>query len=165
VGHGLEPASPGWFVLNAREARWREGVFGAGTTFEGGDEFEQLGINLNVIEPGQPLCMYHREDEQEDFLVLSGECLLLVEEQERPLKAWDFVHCPAGTNHVFVGAGSGPCTLLAVGSRSGGAIVYPVSELARRHNAGVPKETPSPDEAYAPYPRGHEAQYREDWLR
>jgi uncharacterized cupin superfamily protein len=152
-------------VLNARDARWREGVFGAGTTFEGAPEFEQLGININVIEPGQPLCMYHREDEQEDFLVLAGECLLLVEEQERPLKAWDFVHCPAGTNHVFVGAGNGPCTLLAVGSRSGGGIVYPVSDLAQRHKAGVPKETPDPDEAYAPFPRGDEAPYREGWLR
>jgi uncharacterized cupin superfamily protein len=151
-------------VLNAHDARWRKGVFGAGTTFEGDPEFEELGININVIEPGQPMCMYHREEEQEDFLVLAGECLLLVEEQERPLKAWDFVHCPAGTNHVFVGAGTGPCTVLAVGSRSGGGIVYPVSELAQRHNAGVPKETPDPDEAYAPFPRGDEAPYREGWL-
>jgi uncharacterized cupin superfamily protein len=167
VGHGLEPAGPGWFVLNAREARWRQGVFGAGTTFEGdGDlEFAQLGINLNVLEPGQPLCMYHREEEQEDFLVLAGECLLLIEGEERPLKTWDFVHCPAGTDHVFVGAGKEPCTLLAVGSRNGGEIVYPVSELAQRHSAGVPSETRSPAEAYAPFPRGEEAPVRQGWLR
>jgi uncharacterized cupin superfamily protein len=166
VGQGLEPASPGWFVLNARDARWRAGFFGAGTTFEGSDggEFAQLGININVLEPGQPMCMYHREEEQEDFLVLAGECLLLVEEEERPLKAWDFVHCPAGTNHVFVGAGAGTCAILAVGSRTGGAIVYPVSELARHHDAGVPKETPDPKEAYAPFPHGHDEAFREGWL-
>jgi uncharacterized cupin superfamily protein len=166
VGHGLEPAGPGWFVLNVRDARWREGVFGAGTNFEGDDdaEFAQLGINVNVMEPGQPLCMYHREQEQEDFLVLAGECLLLVEEETRQLRAWDFVHCPAGANHVFVGAGTGPCTLLAVGSRSGGEIVYPVSELAQRHHAGVPQETKEPNEAYAPFPRVQEAPYRETWL-
>jgi uncharacterized cupin superfamily protein len=166
VGNGLEPAGPGWFVLNAKDVRWRKGVFGAGTFFEGeGDaHFPQLGINIGVLEPGQPMCMYHREEEQEDFLVLSGECLLLVEEQERSLKAWDFVHCPTGTNHVFVGAGTGPCIILSVGSRSGGGVTYPVSELARKHNAGVPKETTKPEEAYAPYPHGSEAPFEPGWL-
>jgi len=167
VGHGLQPAGPGWFVLNAREARWQEGFFGAGTVFEGdGDgSFGQVGINIGVLEPGQPLCRYHREEEQEDFLVLSGECLLLIEGEERLLKAWDFVHCPPGTEHVLVGAGHEPCAILAVGSRSGGEIVYPVSELAQRHNAGVARETNDPAEAYAEFPPGGEAQYREGWLR
>jgi uncharacterized cupin superfamily protein len=108
--------------------------------------------------------MYHGEEEQEDFLVLAGECLLLIEGEERPLKAWDFVHCPSGTEHVFVGAGTGPCAVLAVGSRSGGGVVYPASELAQRHGAGVPVETRKPEEAYADFKRDTDVAYREGWL-
>ena len=107
---GLVPEGEGWFVLNAREARWQdEGPLGVMCFFEGDVAFPQLGINLNVLEPGQPMCMYHWEADQEDFLVLSGEALLIVEGEERPLRAWDFVHCPPGTKHVIVGAGEGPC--------------------------------------------------------
>src|SRR5579875_2225125 len=94
---GLVPQGAGWFVLNAREARWLDGEFGAYTRFEGEPGFPKLGFNIGVLAPGQPACYYHAEDEQEDFLVLSGECLLLIEGEERPLKAWDFVHCPPWT--------------------------------------------------------------------
>jgi uncharacterized cupin superfamily protein len=165
---GLVPAGPGWFVVNAREAKWMSSdAFGYGTVFEGEGEagFAQLGINIGVLAPGQPACMYHRENQQEDFLVLYGECLLLVEEQERRLGPWDFVHCPPETNHVFVGAGDGPCAILAVGARlANEEIVYPESELARRHNAGVETETPNPREAYAKYERPVEVPYRDGWL-
>jgi uncharacterized cupin superfamily protein len=163
AGSGLAPEGAGWFVLNARDARWREGDFGAFTGFEGDARFPQLGINIGVLEPGQPACMYHRENEQEDFLVLSGECLLLIEGQERSLKAWDFVHCPPWTEHVFVGAGAGPCAILAVGSRSDGSVLYPVNELARKHGAGVDTETGEPDEAYARFRPDADAEYR-GWL-
>jgi uncharacterized cupin superfamily protein len=162
--HGLEPAGEGWFVLNAREAKWLDGHFGAYTRFEGPSRFPQLGFNIGVLAPGQAACYYHGEDEQEDFLVLSGECLLLIEGQERRLGQWDFVHCPAWTEHVFVGAGEGPCTVLAVGSRSGGDVVYPRSEVALRHRAGVEVETREPREAYAEIPPDAEVTYREGWL-
>jgi uncharacterized cupin superfamily protein len=145
---GLAPVGEGWFVVNAREARWLEGDFGAYTRFEGAARFPRLGINIGVLEPGQPACMYHGEDEQEDFLVLSGECLLLIEGEERLLRRWDFVHCPAWTEHVFVGAGDGPCAILAVGSRTGGGVLYPRNDVALRHGAGVEADTPDPDEAY-----------------
>jgi uncharacterized cupin superfamily protein len=160
---GLVPKGEGWFVVNAKEARWLEHEkFGSGTTFEGEPEFDQLGINIGVLEPAQPACMYHRENQQEDFLVLFGECLLIVDGEERPLKAWDFVHCPPGTNHVFVGAGEGPCAIVSVGRRLGDKeeIVYPVEQVALRHGAGVEEETPEPKTAYAPFPRAAEAPYR-----
>jgi uncharacterized cupin superfamily protein len=117
-----------------------------------------------VLEPGQAACYYHGEDEQEDFLVLSGECLLLIEGQERRLGAWDFVHCPQWTEHVFVGAGDGLCAVLAVGTRSDGDVIYPASELARRHRAGVEHETRAPEEAYAGVPPDTAVGYREGWL-
>jgi uncharacterized cupin superfamily protein len=158
---GLVPKGEGWFVVNAKEARWIEGeAFGSGTVFEGDPKFKQIGINIGVLQPGQPACLYHREDAQENFLVLFGECLLLVEGEERPLKAWDFVHCPPWTDHVFVGAGQEPCAILAVGSRERDDIVYPVSELARRYGASVEQETPDPKEAYTPFGRPAEAPYR-----
>lgn len=124
-------------------------------TFEGDVRFTELGIGFHVIWPGQPNALYHAESAQENFLVLSGECLLLVEGQERPLRAWDFVHCPPGTEHVFVGAGSGPCVLVMAGRRGlpGKSIVYPANELARRHGAGVDEETTSAQEAYAGFER------------
>ena len=75
--------------------------------------------------------MYHRENAQEGFLVLAGECLLIVEEKERRLTAWDFFHCPGGTEHMIVATGEEAAVVLAVGARGrgvGGGIVYPVSE-------------------------------------
>lgn len=166
TGAGIVPKGPGWFVVNAKEALWREGHFGSYTRFEGPEShFDQVGVNIGVLQPGQPACMYHREDEeQEGFLVLAGECLLLVEGEERPLRAWDFFHCPPGTEHVFVGAGDGPCAILALGSRTKGGVVYPVSELARRHEAGVETETATPAEAYARFPEDTDTPYREGWL-
>jgi uncharacterized cupin superfamily protein len=161
---GLAPRGEGWFVVNAREARWFDGDFGAYTRFQGDAPFPRIGVNIGVLTPGQPACMYHGEDEQEDFLVLAGECLLLVEDEERRLRAWDFVHCPPWTEHVLVGAGDRPCAILAIGGRTGGDVVYPVSELARRHGAGVDAETTDPREAYARYRRDVEVAYREGWL-
>jgi uncharacterized cupin superfamily protein len=149
AGEGLAPKGEGWFVLNACDARWLDGEYGAFTRFEGDVRFTRVGLNIGVLQPGQPACMYHREDEQEDFLVLSGECVLLIEGEERQVKAWDFVHCPPGTDHVFVGGHDGPCTILAIGTRTGGDVVYPESKLAQRHGAGVETETTEPDEAYA----------------
>jgi uncharacterized cupin superfamily protein len=161
---GLVPAGEGWFVPNALDARWLEGHFGAYTRFEGDARFPSVGINIGVLAPGQAACWYHGEDEQEDFLVLSGECLLLIEGEERRLKRWDFVHCPAWTEHVFVGAGDGPCAILAMGTRLTDSVVYPVSELARRHAAGVERETRDPREAYADLPRDVATPYRDGWL-
>ena len=114
---------------------------------------------------GQPSALYHREGNQEDFLVLAGECLLLVEGEERQLRAGDFVHCPPGTDHVFVGAGETDCAILAIGTRSGGGVVYPFAEVARRHGAGVEQETASSDEAYAGFPKPVPAAFRPEWLR
>ena len=162
--NGTVPRGEGWFVLNTRDAAWRDSDFGAYTRFEGDVRFPQIGINIGILAPGQPSCMYHAEDEQEDFLVLYGECLLLVQGQERRLKAWDFVHCPAWTEHVFVGAGDGPCGLLAIGTRGGGDIVYPASELAQRHRAGVERETKEPKEAYASYTDDRSVPFDERWL-
>src|SRR4029450_4201694 len=127
--------------------------------------FPQFGINIQVLEPSQPNCMYHGENAQENFLVLSGECLLLVNGEERPLKQWDFVHSPPWTEHVFVGAGDGPCVILMVGARPGHEeLLYPVVDVARKHDAGVEKETPSGREAYAQFPKSKERRYIEGTL-
>jgi uncharacterized cupin superfamily protein len=166
---GLVPAGEGWYVLNAREAAWHgNDEFGRWCHFEGDVRFEELGINVSVLAPGQPACMYHGESNQEDFLVLAGECLLLVEGEERPLKAWDFLHCPPWTEHLLVGAGSGQCLVLAVGARQADdEIVYPVAEVAQRHGGSVEKETRSPEEAYARFSKTAPRPYRDgdlpDW--
>jgi uncharacterized cupin superfamily protein len=138
-----------------REAQWiHNEKFGAGVTFEGSSRFPQCGVNIQVMWPGQPNGYYHAEEGQEDFLVLSGECLLLIEGEERRLKAWDFVHCPPWTEHIFVGSGDGPCVFLGVGARHAGeGLVYPVSELALGHKAGVTEKTTSGEVAYADAPQ------------
>jgi uncharacterized cupin superfamily protein len=170
---GLVPKGDGWFVLNAREARWlhtpgRSAICEFEGAFEGEQDFLQLGINLNVLEPGVSMGMYHWEADQEDFLVLAGEVVLIVEGEERPLRQWDFVHCPAGTKHIIVGAGEAPSLVLAVGARQhsgspdwGG---YTVDEAALRHGAGVEQETTDPKQAYARFPRREPTRYRDGWL-
>jgi uncharacterized cupin superfamily protein len=160
----VRPAGEGWFIVNARDAVWVDGVFGAYTRLEGEHRFPHLGFNIAVLNPGQPACYYHSEADQEDFLVISGECLVLIEGQERTLKAWDFIHCPPWTEHVFVGAGEGPCTILAVGARMGGGVSYPVSELALRYGAGVQQEVQEPGKAYAGLPADQPVGYQDGWL-
>jgi uncharacterized cupin superfamily protein len=153
-GSGLMPASGGWFVVNVRDAEWWFAeTRGGRCAFENeyGDppvEFDQLGINLTVLEPGQAT-LYHAESNQEAFLVLSGECTLIVEDQERRLRRWDFFHSPPWTEHALVGAGGGPCVLLAAGSRSSPDVRYPASEPAARHGASVAESTSDWRQAYA----------------
>ncbi len=160
---GLTPKGDGWFVVNARDARWmRDATFGDYCVFEGETDFPQFGINIHVVEPGQPNGMYHAESNQEAFLVLSGECLLIVEGEERPLRQWDYFHCPPETPHVLVAAGDAPFVYVAFGPRQkGSSLVYAVDEIAQKRGASVDKETSSGEEAYAgrayrfgPYPGG-----------
>jgi uncharacterized cupin superfamily protein len=161
--HGLEPAGDGWFVVNARDAPWfHTHELGSACFFEGESaRFPQVGVNVNVLQPGQPGAMYHAEDAQEDFLVVAGAAVLIVEGQERPLTAWDFVHCPANTEHVIVGAGDGPCIYIAVGARRRGRkLVYPVDETALKHGAAVEAETATPAEAYARFREPQLGPYR-----
>lgn len=147
---GVVAASPGWYVLNVGEARWmRSEEGGEWADFAPESEFAEYAIGPHVLQPGQPNGLYHSENMQEDFLVLYGECILIVEEQERHLKAWDFFHCAPGTHHILVGAGDGPCAILMVGARGEGKkLHYPVSEVAARHGASSPVDTDTSTEAY-----------------
>jgi uncharacterized cupin superfamily protein len=171
---GLVPATPGWFVVNARDARWnarpgRQSVsFTGKTEWDADTYFPMLGVNLAVIDPGEPNSMYHWETEAEAFLVLSGEALLIVEGQERPLRQWDFVHLPPKTEHVVVGAGDGPCVVLAMSSREnqqfGPYGEYVANEVARRYGASPEETTQDGEEADAGWPESQPSRYREGWL-
>ena len=167
--HGLVPTGDGWFVLNARDSRWYHGESrGAFCDFEGDQDFPQVGVNLQVLMPGQPMAMYHWEVDQEDFLVMSGEALLIVEGEERTLRAWDFFHCASLTKHTIVGAGAGPCIVVAIGARAnqdgpdwGG---YTADETAARHGVGVEEDTNEPETGYANWIRRQHTGYQEGWL-
>lgn len=173
---GLVPQGDGWFVLNAREAEWWTLRTGGGAmcdfegaVVDGAPYFPQVGINLTLLDPGEPMTMYHWEVDQEDFLVLSGEALLVIEGEERTIRQWDFVHCPSATNHAIIGAGTAPCLLLAVGgrvNRSKGKEwgAYTVDETALRRGAGVERETTKGSEAYARFPPSGPTRYRDGWL-
>ena len=166
VDSGIAPLSVGWFVVNAADAAWlTNDAFGARCVFEANRPvlrrrpdlepctFPEVGVTLAVLEPGRPSGRYHAESNQEDFLVLVGECLLVIEGQERMLRAWDFVHCPPDTEHVFVGTGDRPCVIVMVGRRSPDRTIrYPVSGPAGRHGASVAVATDSPAAAYADVP-------------
>ena len=154
--YGLAAATEGWFSVNLRDAAWMTNeYFGAACVIEtDAVPFTGVGYTIHVLTPGRPSGLYHRESDQEDFLVLSGECLLLVESEERRLHAWDFVHCPAGTEHIFVGAGDGPCVIFMAGAREHGHNAeYPDNELARRHGAAARAEDCAARRPYAPYPK------------
>jgi uncharacterized cupin superfamily protein len=114
-----------------------------------GVRWPDTGVNIQVMQPGQPNGRYHSEPVQEDFLVLHGECVVILEGEERTLRQWDFLHCPAGTEHIFVGAGHGPCAVLMIGSRRKDEAHYPVNELAASYDASVTSATDDPAEAYA----------------
>jgi uncharacterized cupin superfamily protein len=156
---GVVVSSDGWFVLNLADAVWKRNEKGGeySDVEPEGRRFEQYGIGVHVLQPGQPNGLYHAENVQEDFLVLSGECVLLIEEEERRLQPFDFVHCAPGTHHIFVGAGDGPCAILMVGARGEGKTLhYPVSELAAKYDASASEDTENPHEAYREWPGGFE---------
>jgi uncharacterized cupin superfamily protein len=158
--YGRYVTSDGWFVLNLADAlaARNEAKGGAEYPIEGRDaRFRDFGVNVHVLWPGEPNGLYHSEGLQEGYLVLSGECTLIVEEQERTLRQWDYVHFPAGTRHIAVGAGEGPCAVLMIGARREvEELFYPVSEVAARHGASAARETSDPDEAYADWPGDYE---------
>src|SRR5436309_11632614 len=171
--HGLVPKGERWFVLNMRDAVWRHvdgrgAVCVVGDDFEGGRHFEQLGVNPFVLGPGEPMAMYHWEADQEDFLVVSGEAVLIIEGEERQLRAWDFVHCPPNTKHVIIGAGSGPCVVIAVGARERStgpdSLGFTVDEVAKGRGASVEEDTMDGGIAYASLPRREPTAYRAGWL-
>jgi uncharacterized cupin superfamily protein len=171
---GLVAAGAGWFVVNARDARWIERPgrghslpFTGWTEDEAETHFRELGVNLVALGTGEPIGMYHWEADCENFLVLFGQGLLIVEGEERPLRQWDFVHCPPRTNHVIVGAGDGPSVVVAVGARAAsdddwGA--YTVDEAAIRHGAGVETATTKGAEAYARFTQPVPRTYQDGWL-
>jgi uncharacterized cupin superfamily protein len=171
--NGLVVDGEGWFVVNARDSRWKdEGPLGSYCTFEGKRRFPHFGINISVLEPGERIGMYHRENAQEAFLVLAGECTLIVEGEERRLTEWDFFYCAPGTEHVIVASAEQSAVVLAVGARGrgvGGGIVYKVCKKAARHGASVVRETADPAVAYAKdwakLPRSRFVKYRRGWLR
>ena len=153
--YGRYITSDGWFVLNLGEALAVRNEAKGGVTYpiESREHpFESVGVHLRVLPPGEPNGLYHSEAGQEGFLVLSGECTLIVEEEERQLRQWDYFHCPAGTRHILVGAGAGPCSVLMIGARPDEPIRYPVSMVAARYAASVATETDNPDEAYEGWP-------------
>ena len=154
---GAVVSSPGWFVLNLADTVWQQHErAGVWSDFEGGD-FEQFGIGVHVLQPGQPNGRYHSEAFQEDFLVLGGECLLIVNGEERRLKQWDFFHASPGTYHIRIGAGDGPCAILMAGARGeGNKIHYPRDKVAARHDASSPEDTNDSQVAYSDWSRTFE---------
>jgi uncharacterized cupin superfamily protein len=172
---GLAPGGEGWFVVNARDARWRERpgqgfslALTGSTDYEAETFFTKLGVNLAILGPGEPISIYHWENEQEGLLVLYGEAVLLVEGEERPLKQWDYFHSPPGCKHTIVGAGNGPCAVLAVGSRQfmatddwGG---YSADPLAERYGVSPAADTSDSVAAYARFGETTFTRYRDGWL-
>lgn len=157
-----------WYVRNLREMKWWDRGPRGSVSELVGDEQAQVGVNLFVLEPGQPMSMYHWETDQEDFLVLSGEAVLIVEDEERPLRQWDYFHKPVGVSHTIVGAGDGPSAILAIGAREhqhgpdwGG---YPFSDVAMKYDASTEEETTDPDVAYARFPDRQPGEFRDGWL-
>lgn len=172
--HGLVPSGEGWFVVNAKEVSWWT-ADGLAMSRLGGDVyFEQLGIGIDYLGPGQPLAVYHRENDQEDFLVVAGSGSVVVEGEERQLRQWDFVHCPRGTAHVLVG---GPMVLISVGAREHHVAKgddgkpkltddwgeYVPDPVAAKHGASVDEPTRDPKVAYDGWEQPEKAAYG-GWL-
>ncbi len=153
--YGRYVTSDGWFVLSLTEALAVRNDEKGGSVYplEAREaRFRDFGVNVRVFEPGEPNALYHAETGQEGFLVLAGECTLIVEDEERTLRQWDYFHCPSQTRHVIVG-GESPCVVLMIGARPEvETLLYPVSRVAAKYGASVAKETDDPDEAYADWP-------------
>jgi uncharacterized cupin superfamily protein len=151
--HGKQATSPGWFVLNLRDVPWE--TMPRGGTWSMLDSMDQqlgqFGIGVHVLPPGEAPGFYHWESDQEGFLVLAGECVLIVEGEERRMRQWDYFHCPPGTRHIMVGAeGDEVCAVLMVGARTRGKLTqYPADPVAARYDVSVERDAENSGEAYA----------------
>jgi uncharacterized cupin superfamily protein len=158
----------GWYVRNLGDLKWWDRPSRGFVAELVDDDAAQVGVNLFVLGPGESMSMYHWEADQEGFLVLSGEALLIVDDEEKPLRQWDYFHKPAGVSHTIIGAGSGPSAILALGGREHqagpGWGAYPYSDVAMKHDASAEAETTNADVAYARFPNRTETEFREDWL-
>lgn len=154
---GRLPAGPGWFILNLAEMAWETvpgyGVWRGFDWDRTSDDGPGLGVHIHVLQPGEAPGYYHAEAAQEGFVVLSGECLAIVEGQERAMRQWDYLHTPPGTAHITVGAGDGPCVILMFGSPDPGRKVQWIAhETAAKHGASVERTTGVDREAYGDLP-------------
>jgi uncharacterized cupin superfamily protein len=153
VEGALEPAGPGWFIMNVADALAQHSpAAGKYIRFESLDHarFPHFGIGVHMLRPGEPSAKYHAESGQEGFLVLEGECRLIVEGEERILKQWDYFHCAPMTRHITVGAGDDWCAILMVGARlEHEELEYPKNELAAKYGAESPVDTSDPKVAYS----------------
>ncbi len=158
VASGLAPVTPGWFVVNTADAAWTNNDYYGGVCIFESDEFVLRGrpdlteyvkphasFTIRVVPPGQPGTLYHAESVEENFLVLMGECVFIIEDQERHLRPWDFVHCPPMTGHTLIAKDNGPCVILATGNRRDDLErVYTRSEAALRYDAGTEVDMTEP---------------------
>jgi len=155
-----------WLARNVRDLEWTENAMGAYCDLLQGDDdtAEEFAINLNVLGKGQPMAIYHHEPHQEGFLVLRGECELIVDGDSRPLRQWDYVHTARDVPHVIVGAGDEPALVLAVGGRVGGGdATYPPEALAARYGASTSDELDA-RAAYAQFGKSTVVPFREEFL-
>ncbi|MCW2924562.1 MAG: cupin protein [Thermoleophilia bacterium] len=157
--HALHRGDNGWFAVHLDDIPWVDNGPVARGRIDHLFHFDQYGMNIQVMQPGQPNCRYHREHrDDETMLVLGGEAIAIIEGEEHPVRAGHLVHCPAGTAHVFVGAGDRPSAVLMVGNRdprwSEGPEwgTYVADPVAARHGAAVEEDTNDPEVAYATRP-------------
>jgi uncharacterized cupin superfamily protein len=154
---GQVPVGGGWFILNLGEMAW-ETVHGFGVALGFGAPdadpgAPRVGVHIHVLQPGESNGYYHAEDAQEGFLVLSGECVAVIENEERRMRQWDYFHSPPGTEHITVGAGDEPCAILMFGSPDPRRKVeWIANETAAKHGASVAKTTGRDTEAYGELP-------------
>jgi quercetin dioxygenase-like cupin family protein len=154
---GQMPVGVGWFILNLAEMPWSTiPGFGAWCDFDGrlaDPSAPCIGVHVHVLQPGECNGYYHAEAAQEGFLVLSGECIAVVEGEERRMRQWDYFHSPPGTEHITIGAGEEPCAILMCGSPDPRRqITWIANETAAKHGASVARTTGRGTEAYGDLP-------------
>ena len=153
---GQVPAGDGWFILNLGEMAWETAAgFGVWRDFDDqdSDPSERMGVHVHVLGPGESNGYYHAEAAQEGFLVLSGECIAVVEGEERRMRRWDYFHSPPGTEHITIGAGDEPCAILMFGSPDPRRKVeWIANETAAKYGASVARTTGRDTEAYGELP-------------
>jgi uncharacterized cupin superfamily protein len=154
---GRVPVDGGWFILNLGELAWETAAgFGTWCDFdppERASTTSRIGVHVHVLEPGESNGYYHAEAAQEGFLVLSGECIAIVEGEDRRMRQWDYFHSPPGTAHITVGAGEEGCAIMMLGSPDPKRKVeWIANAVAARHDASVARTTGRDTEAYGDLP-------------